>query len=267
MKILCGMIVLILLTACQLEHPGDIARVVFVGTADDADCAILVGREGCVVIDTGEEQDTAHILELLRRYEVETIDYLILTHPHKDHIGGCPAILKELEVRKILTPYCDKIDSRYQELLELAAQLAVPVENVLETEQFQCGDFQVTIYPPEELEYSKENNYSLAALVRHDDVNLFFAGDAQKKRMEEILLYDLPDIVLYKVSHHGRDQKAGATLISRMQPQHAVVTAYGPEGRIAEALEEAGSKIVCTRGQDAVFISDGREIKPESGID
>ena len=70
------------------------AKFLFAGTKEDADCSSLLSGDTCVVIDTGEEEDAPHILELLKDNKVEKINCLILTHPDKDHIGGasyrCP---------------------------------------------------------------------------------------------------------------------------------------------------------------------------------
>ena len=85
----------------EKDHSVEPAQIIFAGTKDDADCAILQSGGSCVVIDTGEAQDAEHILELLRERQIEKIDCLILTHPDKDHIGGAPALLDALPVKMV----------------------------------------------------------------------------------------------------------------------------------------------------------------------
>lgn len=239
------------------------ARILFAGTEDDADCAILLSRGMCVMIDSGEEQDGAHILELLEREGVERIDCLILTHPDKDHIGGAPALLEKLSVQTILVPDYGQKKERYETLLQNAEEAGSRVE-VLEpahSRELRYGELLLRVWPPEEAFYEKDNDYSLAVLARHGEVKLFFAGDAQKKRMKELQTYRLPEVDLYKVSYHGRDLTTGAKLIGSIRPQYAVVTAAAPGPEIERALTAAGARIFCTRGEDVEFVSDGERLQ------
>ena len=67
------------------------------GTDDD-------GTPFSVLIDTGEADDAPEITEKLRAAGVDTLDYLILTHFDKDHIGGLPTLLSEISADHILMP-------------------------------------------------------------------------------------------------------------------------------------------------------------------
>ncbi len=238
-------------------------RILFAGTKDDADCAIVLSQDACVMIDTGEEQDAEHILALLQQEGVEEIDCLILTHPDKDHIGGAPALLESLPVQKILTPVYDQSKESYERLTEQAEALGIMMTALEREEELQYKELSLHIWPPEETEYDKDNNYSLAVLVSHGEVQMFFAGDAQKKRMKEILQYNLPQVDLYKVSYHGRSLASGVRLIDLIRPQYAVVTAAEPEKETEQALRSVGAQIFCTREHDVVFVSDGIKIRPE----
>lgn len=238
------------------------AEILFAGTQDDADCAVLLSQGACVMIDTGEEQDAAHILELLDQEGVKQIDCLILTHPDKDHIGGAPMLLETLPVQTVLVPDYGQEKEHYDALLEQAEELgsSVSVLAPARSREYSYGELELRIWPPEEAFYEKDNDYSLAVLVRHGDVKLFFAGDAQKKRMKELQTYRLPEVELYKVSYHGRDLTTGAKLIGSIRPQYAVVTADEPGQEIRQALTAAGAQIFCTRGKDVRFVSDGKSL-------
>ncbi len=236
------------------------ARILFAGTKDDADCVIVLNGDVCVMIDSGEEQDAEHILALLRREGVEEIACLILTHPDKDHIGGAPTLLENFPIQKIVVPDYDQPKDSYDVLLEQAEELEISVLTLEEREELCYKELSLSIWPPEETYYDKDNNYSLAVLAEYGEVKMFFAGDAQKKRMKELLQYNLPQVDLYKVSYHGRNLTSGVKLIDIIRPQYAVVTAAAPGKEIELALTSVDAQIVCTRGQDALFVSDGKEI-------
>ena len=60
----------------------------------DSDCHVIVSPDGRVmVIDAGLQDASEHICEYLHAQGIEEIDALVLTHPHKDHIGGAAALI------------------------------------------------------------------------------------------------------------------------------------------------------------------------------
>ena len=233
------------------------AKFIFSGTDEDADCSILLSGDSCVVIDTGEAEDAPHILELLKENNVEKIDCLILTHPDKDHIGGASAILNQIPAAQVLAPYFEGEKPLYQALLDQLEEAHIPVETLPRDRLFTYGDLDIRVFPPEKFHYDKSNNYSLAVLVKHGDVDLFYAGDAEKERLGELLGLDLPKVDVYKTAYHGRNSKRGAELIEKLKPEYAVVTAKEPEDEISRAFDEAGTQVYTTVNRDIIFISDG----------
>ena len=127
---------------------------------------------------------------------------------------------------------------------------------------FTYGDLDIRVFPPEKFHYNKSNDYSLAVLVKHGDIHLFYAGDAEKERLGELLKLDLPAIDVYKTAHHGRNSKRGVELIEALKPEYAVVTAQEPENEIREAFKENGTQVYTTVNRDVVFVSDGAGIWP-----
>lgn len=242
------------------------AEFIFVGTQDDADCAILLSKGYCVVIDTGEEQDGEHIVQTLTDYGVEKIDCLILSHPDKDHVGGASLLIESFPVTQVLTPYYDYSDGDkepYQLFLEQAQVQGVPVVTMSRDKQYVFGELKLRVYVPEKFHYDQSNDVSLAVLAQHADVKVFYAGDAEKERLKELLRYGIGEVDLYKTAHHGRESGKGVKLIRLLHPQYAVVTAEEPEEEIAEAYRETGTQVFCTVTQDVRFVSDGSTIQPE----
>lgn len=229
---------------------------VCIQTENDADSILLVQQGAAILIDAGEEIDAPHILEVLREYGVGQLDYFILTHGDKDHVGGAIQILSEVPARRVIEPYYEAGES-VEALNDFLEQENIPITYPTRTLRFRAGTFRVLIYPPLEKHYNDANNYSLAVLIQHDKVNQLFAGDALRKRSEELLQTDWGSVELYKVPHHGRANSATDKLFNAVQPKFAVITAGAADTAILEAAKRNKTQLFYTSDNDCVFISDG----------
>jgi len=55
-----------------------------------------------VLIDAGDTNKGKVVLEALKRYNVQQLDYFIATHPHPDHIGGADEVIKATKVLRVI---------------------------------------------------------------------------------------------------------------------------------------------------------------------
>ena len=61
--------------------------------------SVLIQAAGkTVLIDGGERDQGSVVLDDLKKYGVTTIDYMIASHPHSDHIGGLVDVLEDAAV-------------------------------------------------------------------------------------------------------------------------------------------------------------------------
>ena len=88
-----------------------------------------------------------------------------------------------------------------------------------------------------------------------------FAGDALRKRSEELLLIDWPEVDLYKVPHHGRANSATGALFDALQPHYAVVTAKSADEAVLQAAQRNHTQLFYTADGDCTFISDGSTLQ------
>lgn len=247
----------------NVQNGQDSAKVLdvwFFACSEDADSILLQTPEADVVIDTGVEADSEDLVKKLKELQVDDIELLILTHPDKDHIGGAEQLLDQFPVEQVIQTSCEK-GSELQEILneklmENPGEKQVQIPETVQERAF--GELQLTIYPPKEKEYKNSNNYSIGVLARFGGKSFFFAGDAKKKRIEELLEESLPDVDVYKVAHHGRDNGASEELIEQLQPEFAVVTAARAEEKTENALSQLGTEIFSTYERDVHFsVKDG----------
>lgn len=233
--------------------------VYFYGCSEDADAILLHVDDTDVIIDTGVYQDSERLVEQMEENGVSQIDLMILTHPDKDHIGGAVGILEQFPVDRVIQTDAKKGSELQGELEEKLKGELVTVPT--EVRQYTYGDLTLTVYPPKEAEYENTNNYSIAVLAEYEGRRIFFAGDAKKKRITELLEEELPQVDVYKCTHHGRDEGKGTDLIERLHPSVAVVTAGVPEEETRKALEAVGAQVYTTLDTDVVVEVTEEEIR------
>jgi beta-lactamase superfamily II metal-dependent hydrolase len=69
----------------------------------EGDSILIVSPAGkSVLIDAGDAGKGKPILEALKRYKIEKLDYFIATHPHPDHIGGADEVMNKINVGTVI---------------------------------------------------------------------------------------------------------------------------------------------------------------------
>jgi beta-lactamase superfamily II metal-dependent hydrolase len=254
---LAAVIAAVLLLACGCKkdtggqkpdaEPVTGLSVYFFETKEDSDAILITSPEANIMIDTGLYLEAPKLMDSLSEKNVEHLDLLVLTHPDKDHIGGAQSVLNGLTVDRLIMSRATK-NSEEQALLNIAMdrkglEVDIPTEN----ETFEFGDLKIKVYAAWQEDYEKSNDYSVAVLAEYAGRKFFFPGDAEKERVTELLgEYDIGDIDVYKLPHHGRDGKKAEKLLERLKPEYCVVTAAAPGEKMASAIKELGCEVFST---------------------
>jgi beta-lactamase superfamily II metal-dependent hydrolase len=65
----------------------------------EGDSILIISPAGkSVLIDAGDAGKGKVVLDALKKYKVERLDYFIATHPHPDHLGGADEVLNGIKV-------------------------------------------------------------------------------------------------------------------------------------------------------------------------
>ena len=230
------------------------------------DAFLLYDEDEAVLIDTGEAGDADRLLGLLEERGVTSLDAMILTHYDKDHIGGAPTILKNLQVKNCFLTCGTEDTDEYRKLIKGLDKAGTKQIVVTETESFRLMGARFTIYPPltAVFEKNQDNNLSLIVGVDAPEDKLLFTGDAEKERMVQYVekQYDGTEYTWLKVPHHGRDKKTVKMLLSLFVPKDAVICSSEDEPedeKVVDLLQDKGVKVWLTREDTAEFRISTRE--------
>ena len=235
-----------------------------VGKAD----AIVVTTPNCtMVIDTGETDDGGKVLDYLLEKCVNTIDYLIITHFDRDHVGGAERVLNFSTVKQVYQPDYEGVREEYSTYVQAVTDQNIPVTKLRgDAVTFMMDDVQVTIDPPQKASYEQEpdNDQSLVIRMQHGSKVLLLTGDAAIERLGELLKGSMNlRADLLKVPHHGNYNDNSRAFLNAVRPAYAVICDSNKNeasGKIMDALESMNSRILETKDGDILCVSDGEKL-------
>ncbi len=280
-QIICVLLVLALLlagcggtsaetTAAFSESPVPPVRSelhVYCFQAGKADAFLIWNEDGAALIDTGESGFGKTILAKLEALGIARLDYLILTHFDKDHVGGAKKLLGSVEVGQILQSNSPKEDaSAYEKYMEAVETAGLAPVTVRERTELRLGDAVFTVDPPARESYPEDpsNNSSLIVTLTHGANRLLFPGDAEELRLREFLGTDPKPVALLKLPHHGKWESPLPALLEATKPAWAVITSSDEEPEdpeTLELLERAGTETFLTRTAPVEISSDGETLR------
>lgn len=238
----------------------DGTKIVFFGMGD-ADSIYIENHNQTILIDAGLKSDRKKLISKLKSLGVTNLDYVILTHPDKDHIGGASYVLDEFEVGELIQSVHFKDTKREARIAEVVEEKNIKNTILTEDCPIDLGELKVTIMSPEKSVYQTDNDYSLITLVEDGDLNYLFAGDAEADLTKELLERDFPPIDMYKVAHHGRKNEYSKAFIEKIAPQYAVITNSPTDDDVKDFLEAENAVVRYVYDRDLHFFSNGTKMR------
>jgi len=234
------------------------------------DSALLITNEGTVLIDCGT-RDAGYTVASYVKDRTDTVDYLILTHPHEDHIGGAVAVFDAVKVKNVIMPDRVADTATFDRLLDSIEKSSADVISAVSGDKYNVGDLSMTILSPDDPDkYEDTNNVSIVLKADFGRCSFMFTGDAETLVEEDIMKSSLPlslkcDVL--KVSHHGSSTSSSVDFLKRVSPEIAVIScgednSYGhPHREVIHRLEDMGARTFRTDRDGTVVITcDGERV-------
>lgn len=240
---------LILLTACHsgttnketpLPQTVDLSQApleVNILETGKSDCIIIEIKDKTVMIDTGLEKNRQKIIDFLNDEAIDTIDYLIISHLDKDHIGSSDFIMDHITVKKVIQPNYTRDTKQYNEYKKALDSHHLTPHYLTDDLTFELNGATFKIYAPLQEEYEQSNNYSLITSVSYGNHSFLFTGDAEDIRLNEFLSTHPQHYTLLKLPHHGRYTNYLDPLLKATSPIYGVITCSKEEYADIEVLE------------------------------
>ncbi len=268
------------------EHLYDVLGITNIqggmaGPEDDAVHFIDVGQGDAVLlqsggefalVDTGPPEGADNLLAYLRAAGVKRLRYLVMSHPHADHIGAMNEVINAVEVDEMLLPVLDKgptsTTATFVNILQSLQKKGVKTVEMHAGDVFPLGAATLAVLADG---VATEDNLNLicpALLFEMDGVRYLSTGDGEKQD-EQAMLDAAVDVHadIFKAGHHGSSTSNTSAFVAAVRPSLVVVTCgrdndYGHPHRDAmQSFESVGARVLRTDLDGTVVVratSDGR---------
>lgn len=225
---------------------------------------ILIEAEGkFIIIDCGFYENSTKIKEFLNYKDVEEIEYLILSHNDKDHIGGAPIILDNFKINNLVQADYEKNTVQYKNYIEAVERNELNLILLHSNIITNINGAKITIYPAIKDTYDKSNDYSIIVGVDYGKYRFLFTGDAEDERMKEFIEADTGNYTFLKMAHHGIYNDEVGKFLESVSPSYAAITCsyfMYPDRKLISLLNEQKIKTFYTSSGDISIKSDGENI-------
>ncbi len=230
-----------------------------VGQADSTFIELANGE--VMLIDAGNRENAYSITSYIKNLNYDTLDYVVATHPHSDHIGGMADVLNSFEIGKMYMPKQAHTTATFEKMLDVIESKNIDLYTAKSGVNILTGDnIKIDILSPDLDSYSNLNNCSAVLKLTFGDTVALFMGDAESE-IEQILSGSDIDADILKVGHHGSDSSSSSGFIASVSPKKAIIScgngnSYGhPHMSTLSTLKNNNADIFRTDEQGTIKIT------------
>ncbi|MCQ2533182.1 MAG: DNA internalization-related competence protein ComEC/Rec2 [Clostridia bacterium] len=231
-------------------------KVIFADVGQ-GDSALIISEKYNAIIDGGVyEEGEKTLFDLLDYYQIDRIDFAIITHPDGDHGGGIAALYNLGRVKSIYSSYIKE-----DKIMALGFEIMPDIVQLVEGYSIKLSNSTVLKVISPSYITDGENDDSLVISLNCFNTSILFTGDISSSRENKLIessLIDKADVL--KVSHHGSRFSTSSEFIATVNPKEAVISVgkynnYGhPSEEVIERLNESEVDIYTTCDCGAVIV-------------
>ena len=231
--------------------------ITFISVGQGDSIFINVGNnKSNLLIDTGGLYNYnlhKNTINYLKSEGITKINYLIITHGDFDHMGEAINLVNNFKVEKVIFN-CGPFNDLEKDLIKVLDKKKIKYYSCIK----ELNIDKNKLYFLQTKEYDNENDNSNVIYTELNGYKFMFMGDASTTTEKEILdKYNLPDIDVLKVGHHGSKTSSGKEFIDEINPQYSIIS-VGKNNRYGHPNKEvlnnlANSKIYRTDEDGSVM--------------
>ena len=180
-------------------------------------------------------------IKFLKSMGTTKINYLIITHGDYDHMGEAINLVENFKVEKVIFN-CGEFNELEQELIEVLDKKKIPYYSCIKELNIDTNK----LYFLNTKDYGNENDNSNVIYIELDGYKFMFMGDSGIEKEKDILdKYNISDIDVLKVGHHGSKTSSDKKFIDEIKPKYSIISVgknnrYGhPNKEVLDTLNDS----------------------------
>ena len=206
------------------------------------DSSLIIYNDIVVMNDTGGTSNydvSSGCIKLLKSLGYSHIDYLILTHGDFDHMGEAINLVNNFKVEKAIFN-CGEFNELEQELIRVLDKKKIPYYSCIKGLNIDDNK----LYFLNNQDYGNENDNSSVIYTELNDYKFLFMGDAGIEVEENLIKkYNLKDIDVLKVGHHGSKTSSSKEYIDEINPKYSIIS-VGKNNRYGHPNKEVIDNLI-----------------------
>ena len=211
-----------------------------------------------MLIDGGNRKASSFVVSYLKRQNVESLDYILISHFDEDHLAGAIGALYQFPAGKVITADYETDSSIYKSYQDAMEKQGYEETHPSQGDVFSLGSASVRVISPISYGHEDENEDSVGVIVENGDNRFFFGGDMGKTGEKQVMESGA-DIAadVFLLNHHG--SYLSSRFLEQISPSYAVIScgdgnSYGhPRQDTIKLLEDDGIPVFRTDKQERSF--------------
>jgi len=179
-----------------------------------------------ILIDAGDHG--APTVKLLKQYGIRTLDLVVATHPHSDHIGEMKNVLTQFTVKEFWDSGFPHHTSTYDKMLDEIEQQNIKLIDARAGMTKTFGQVLIEVLHPENGPplNSNLNDVSVVVRVTFGDKRFLFPGDAELPSWNQMFKEhrDQLQADVLKAAHHGSSNGTNSGVLINVKPEYYVIS-------------------------------------------
>lgn len=277
------LLILLVLTGCETQCPpielecpectcpsnevgSDNVHVYFINVGQ-GDAQLIKYGTTEMLIDCGKNSMGPLVVDFLKSKGVNKLEYLVITHPNSDYLGGCDDVLRDsnIDVRTVITNGIEVDSASYKEVIN-----EIDTEQLIKgmvSDRWDIGPAIIEILQTNN-NFDEISENSLVLKLIYNNVSVLFTGGCDKECEDSLLNKNIQSNIL-KVANSGTKYATEIDFLETVNPSVAIISVgdnlYGhPAEETLDRLSQEGVQIYRTDidGNIEVEISEsGYEVK------
>ena len=243
---------------------------IFFIDVEGGQATLIVSPSGqSMLVDTGwrgfDGRDADRIMQAVKSAKIKQIDYLVITHYHRDHVGGVPQLANRIKIGTFADHGPNTEDSRavkedygdYVKTFQKAEHLVlkpgdkIPLKGVTIQVVAAAGEHIASplagagqpnpfcASTPQREADASENGRSAGFLLTYENFRFLDLGDLTWNKELELMCPNNPigPVDVYLTSHHGLNQSGSPALVNALHARVAIMNNGAKKGGSADAWQ------------------------------